>query len=245
MARGARRIALAALAIFSGSASAQRADAWQFEGMPYLWAAGMKGDVGVGRIAVDGVEMSFPDIAKSLRAGFMGSLEGRKGEWGFLADMIYMQVHQKHPATRGFTGDVDAKMTQQAYSLAAIWRASPAVDLLAGARTNYVKADLDLASSALTPQGRTFAKSRDWVDGFVGVRARVAIDDRWTLVGYADLGAGGSDSTWQLMAGADYAISPTATAKFGYRYFKVDYERDDFKWNMASAGIYLGVGIRF
>jgi opacity protein-like surface antigen len=63
--------------------------------------------------------------------------------------------------------------------------------------------------------------------------------------GYADVGAGESDSTWQVSAGVDYAISPTATTKFGYRYFKVGYQKDDLLWNMASAGLYLGVGVRF
>jgi opacity protein-like surface antigen len=192
--------------------------------------------------------MSFSDIMKNLRAGFMGSLDGRNGALGFTADAIYMTVHQSRPAARPAFGDVDGKMNQQAYALAATWRirdGAHAVDLLAGARTNYVKADLDLSASALAPQGRSVVKHRDWVDGYVGARARHAVDERWTLTGYADIGKGGADLTWQLMAGAEYAFSKDVSAKLGYRYFKVEYDKGDFLYNMASAGGYLGVGMRF
>ena len=234
--------------VASGSVHAQANDQWQFEATPYLWAAGMKGDVGVGNIEVEGVEVTFPDIMKSLRAGFMGSLEGRKDRFGFFADAIYMQLHQTHPAPRGFLGDVDAKVTQQVYSIAGSWRVDQGgepIDLFAGVRTNYIKVNLDLSSSAMAPAGRTVDKNRNWADGFVGARIQVPIDARWRVVGYGDFGAGGSDSTWQVLAAVDYAMSPAAAAKFGYRYIKVDYHKDDFLYDMASGGFFAGVGLRF
>jgi len=220
---------------------------WRFEAMPYLWAAGMEGDVGVRQLTAQGAAMSFPDIMKSLRAGFMGSLEGRNGAFGFYADAIYMQLHQKHPATHGFLGDVDAKPTQQAYALAGTWRAIPGeqpVDLFLGIRSNYVKVNLDVSPGAVTP-GRTLDASRTWADGYIGARITIPVGPRWSFTGYADVGAGGSDSTWQAMAGLEYAISPASNAKFGYRYFKVDYHKDDFLWNMATGGPYLGVSFGF
>jgi opacity protein-like surface antigen len=79
----------------------------------------------------------------------------------------------------------------------------------------------------------------------IGGRIRYALDPQWTIVGYADIGAGGSDSTWQLAAGLDYAISPTMAARFGYRLLKVDYHRDNFLYDMSSGGLYAGVGMRF
>ena len=91
----------------------------------------------------------------------MGSLEGRKGEFGFLVDAVGMTLHQKKAAPRGFLGDVDAKPTQQAYALAGMWRVSDGItpiDLVGGIRSNYVKLDLDLSSSALAPQGRTLIR---------------------------------------------------------------------------------------
>src|SRR5262252_8079689 len=154
-----KRALLAAATMAAAQAFA--AGEWQFEAMPYLWAAGMKGDVGVKQLTAQGVEMTFPDIVKDLRAGFMGSLEGRNGAYGFFFDAIYMQLHQQHPATHGFLGDVDAKPTQQAYALAGTWRVVPGdqpLDILLGIRSNYVKINLDVSAGAVT-RGRTLDAS--------------------------------------------------------------------------------------
>jgi len=62
---------------------------------------------------------------------------------------------------------------------------------------------------------------------------------------YGDLGVGGSDSTWQVMAGANYAISDTSTAKFGYRQVRVDYHKDEFLFDIASGGLYGGLSLQF
>jgi len=247
--RAAAAIGLALVAVCAPlAARAQPADAWQFEATPYLWAAGMQGDAGVGRLTAEGVEASFSDVVKSLRAGFMGAFEGRKDRFGFLVDVMYLQLSQTKPAPLPLFGDVHARPTQQAYALAGTWRALPGaapVDLVVGVRINDVKLDLDLSSSALAPNGRTVVRSRSWADGFVGVRAQYPIAPQWSLVGYVDLGGGGSDFTWQALAGVNYAISPTMTAKFGYRYLKVDYHRNEFLYDIATSGIYAGMGFRF
>jgi opacity protein-like surface antigen len=178
----------------------------------------------------------------------MGAFEGRKDRFGFLVDVMYLQLSQTKPAPLPLFGDVHARPTQQAYALAGTWRALPGaapVDLVVGVRINDVKLDLDLSSSALAPNGRTVVRSRSWADGFVGVRAQYPIAPQWSLVGYVDLGGGGSDFTWQALAGVNYAISPTMTAKFGYRYLKVDYHRDEFLYDIATSGIYAGMGFRF
>lgn len=234
-----------AAALWAGGAQAQQAGGWRFEAMPYVWGAGMSGDAGVGRLEASGVEVSFNDITENLRAGFMGSFEGRKGDFGFYVDAIYMKLHQSHQTPRLVVANVDAKVTQQAYALAGTWRAAEGIDLFAGARTNYIKLDLDMSSSALAPQGRSVVKNRDWVDGYVGLRGRAPLGDRWAITGYADVGAGGADVTWQAMADVEYAVSRDASAKLGYRYFKVEYDKADFLYNMATAGVYLGLAMRF
>lgn len=235
-----------------GISAARAADpnepgAWRFEATPYLWMAGMRGDVGIGRLSAEGVETSFGDLVKSLRAGFMGAFEARKDRFGILFDAIYMQLSESRPAPAPFLGDVHARPTQQAYALAALWRVSdaPGVDLVGGARVNDLKLDIDLSASPLAPRGRSVARSRSWVDAFVGARVQYPIAPQWTLVGYVDLGGGGSDFTWQALAGASYEITPATLLKFGYRYLKVDYHRSDFLYDVATGGPYAGVGIRF
>ena len=240
--------ALACLVSGPTGVHAQTRDGWQFEATPYLWAAGMKGDMGIGKLEANGIEQSFTDIAKSIRVGFMGAIEGHKDRFGFIADAIAMTLHQKEPAPHGFLGDVDAKTTQQMYALAATWRVSDGatpIDLVGGVRSNYIKLDLDLSASALAPQGRFLVRSRTWVDGFVGARFRHPLSPQWSVSGYADIGGGGSDSTWQFLAGVNYAISPDKTVRVGDSLMKVDYHRDDFLYDVSTGGPYVGVGMRF
>ena len=144
----------------STGANAQQGNGWQFEATPYLWMAGMQGDVGIGKITAEGVETSFGDIVKSLRAGFIGAFEARKDRFGVLFDAIYMQLSQSTPAPAPFLGDVQARPTQQGYSLVALWRIDDAhrVDLVGGVRVNDIKLDLDLSASALAPQGRSLSQ---------------------------------------------------------------------------------------
>ena len=226
----------------------QPSDRWQFEATPYLWAAGMQGDVGVGRLTAEGVSANFSDILQSLRLGFMGAFEGRKNRYGFLFDALYLQLSQTKQAPFAGFGDIHAKPTQQMYTFAGTWRAVEGrvpVDVVAGVRTNDIKLDLAMSSSALAPQGRGLVRSRNWGDGFVGARVQYPLTSQWSLVGYVDVGGGGSDFTWQGLAGANYSITPTMTAKFGYRYLKVDYDHDDFLYDVATGGFYAGIGIRF
>ena len=223
-------------------------DRWQLEVTPYLWAAGMQGDVGIGRLAAEGASASFSDIFQSLRSGFMGAFEGRKDRYGFLFDALYLQLSKTQQAPLPGLGDVHAKPTQQMYTFAGTWRAVEGeipVDIVAGVRSNDVKLDLAVSSSAFAPEGRSLVRSRNWADGFVGTRIQYPLTPQWSLVGYVDIGGGGSDFTWQGLAGANYAFTPTVTAKFGYRYLKVDYDRDDFLYDVATGGFYAGIGIRF
>jgi opacity protein-like surface antigen len=61
----------------------------------------------------------------------------------------------------------------------------------------------------------------------------------------ATAGGGGSELTWQALAGVDGTFSKHLSAKFGYRYLDFDYDQDDFVYDMAMAGGYAGLGIRF
>jgi opacity protein-like surface antigen len=50
----------------------------------------------------------------------------------------------------------------------------------------------------------------------------------------------------QASVGVNYAISKTISAKFGYRYLKVDYDKDGgLLYDMEMQGTQLGVGFRF
>lgn len=49
----------------------------------------------------------------------------------------------------------------------------------------------------------------------------------------------------QGLAGVDYAIPPTLVGRFGFRYLTISYHRHDFLYDVATGGLYAGIGARF
>src|SRR5580765_7864644 len=88
-----RMIALAVVLAVGVPALAQSSsNDWEFGVAPYLWGAGVDGDVKIGRLPATGVEASFSDLLDVLDIGGMLAFEGRKGTWGFIFDGIYLKL---------------------------------------------------------------------------------------------------------------------------------------------------------
>ena len=88
---------------------------------------------------------------------------------------------------------------------------------------------------------------KSWTDPIVGLRGRWNYDERWFLAGRGDIGGFGvgSDFTWTLQASVGYQITDALSAEIGYRYMDTDYSDGAFLYDMAEAGLYLGMGYRF
>lgn len=116
-------------------------------------------------------------------------------------------------------------------------------------RYQRVSASADLTASALGQILQTANPSfgRGWWDLYIGVRARMPVAPRWSLLGYVDVGGFGvgSDLTWQLLAGGQYDINDTYSAKFGYRFLHTDYDKRGFRHKSDMSGLFAGLGIKF
>lgn len=252
-------VGLAPMPVRAQTATAAPGSGWTFDFTPYIWGAGMSGDVQGGALPAIGVDMSFSDILDNLDAGLMGAFEARKGRWGILLDAIYMKLEDSGTASRTGPGPIGATATASAnlelkqtmFAAAVAYRAqegSAPIDVIGGLRYSKIEADATINGSFFAQAG-TVARSaeKDWVDPYIGVRALYPVANHWTLVSYVDIGGFGvgSDFTWQAVVGANYEFSKTFAAKFGYRYLSVDYDKDGFVYDMANSGLYLGLGIRF
>ena len=115
---------------------------------------------------------------------------------------------------------------------------------LATAEKNLAKA-IEKELRARLPQSAESKK--DWVDPFVGMRAQWNINQRLFVAGRADVGGFGvgSDLTWQASASLGWQINETWSTELGYRYMNIDYTDGPFICDMASAGFFASVGIRF
>ena len=245
--------------VAQAQAAASSGGGWTFEFTPYLWGAGMSGEVGAGALPTMNVDMSFSDILDNLDAGLMGAFEARNGRWGLLFDAIYMKLAHSATASRTGPGPIgstatasaELEMTQTVYAAAVAYRAIEGrtpLDVIGGARYAKLTVDAQIDGSFYAQTGSVAASAeKSWVDPYIGVRVQHPIAERWTLVGYADVGGFGvgSEFTWQAAAGVNYEFSKAISGKFGYRYLYVDYDKDGFRYDMGNSGLYLGAGIRF
>ena len=221
-------------------------DAWQFEFVPYLWLAGIRSDLKLGPLPGSTVSVSSSSILGALDFGAMGTLEARKGAWGGLLDLQYVKLGVGNQFAGGLLGGYNVKFEQTIATLAGFYRVvdGPAsVDVLGGVRYVDANTRVDIGPS---PRGfgRQIEETVGSTDGILGVRAIVPLGDRWSLLGYLDVGHGSATSSWQAIAGASYQYSPTTSLKFGYRY--LDYKRDDALLNKAAmGGFYFGAGFKF
>jgi len=230
---------------------------WQFEITPYLFGAGMDGTVGMRGVSAD-IDMSFSDIWERLDSAFMVYFSAQKGDWIYALDAIYFKIEDEAasswqgPLGNNNTAQLNADMTQQAYALSVgrrVLNQQTRVDVLGVARYTSLDADVKLALTTgndLLPDGsRSASRKESWWDAAVAVRVLAPIAEHWDFLGYADIGAGGSDFTYQLLAGVNWQFGKSLSAKFGYRHIYQDYQKDDFKWDMTTSGLYAGLGIKF
>lgn len=232
-------------------------DKWQFEITPYLFAASMDGTATVRGISAD-IDMSFGDIWDRLDKAGMLYMTARKNDWVFALDAIYFKIQDEQsqswqgPLGNTNTARLDADMTQQVYGLSfgrRVLDQKAKLDVMGVARYTQLDTNLNLAlttGSGLLPDGsRSVSGKEDWWDAAIAARVATPIGQKWDLMAYADIGAGGSDLTYQILAGANWQFSKTFSVKLAYRYFYQDYETSNFKWDMATAGPIVGLGIRF
>jgi len=232
---------------------------WQFAFTPYLLGAGLRGTTGSSGVTAD-IDASFGDILQHLDSGFMAAFEARKGPWMLNFDGVYFRLNDQQ--TRSWqgpggissaTGNLEASVTQQIYQLAFGYRlldAATRVDLIGAGRYTRLDTDLNLVTTTggLLPGGtNSLGASAHWWDPVIGVRVIAPLAPHWSLVGYADVGGFGVGSarTYQLLAAVNWQFSESLTAKLGYRYLYQDYKQDNFIWDMAAQGAYLGLGIAF
>jgi len=225
-----------------------KSDGWEFQIVPYLWGAGVDGSVQIGQLPAGGVEASFSDILSNLHMAAMGAFEARKGNWGLFLDGIYVDLHDTVPTPyETVYGEVDAQLSEQLYTGLINYRLPGndrvTVDMGWGAR--YYRIDTDLELTSGIAQGTSAGGTVAWWDYVAAVRVLGHPSKRWSVLGYADIGGGGSDLAWEAAVGAAYECTKVVSVDFGYRYLNFDYTHEKVRFDLAMAGLYFGVGFHF
>ena len=91
------------------------------------------------------------------------------------------------------------------------------------------------------------AGSQWWVDPIVGLRGQINIT-RWLfLAAQGDAGGfgAGSQITWNTQATVGVNFTRNIFAELGYRYMYVDYNKNNFLYQMNSFGLFSSLGVKF
>jgi hypothetical protein len=237
----------AALALLAGTASAQSTRTSEFILAPYLWSAGFDGTIG----ASDGggrTDADFSGLLDNLEvSGMMLYVDWRRDRWTVFGDWTYVKVTSDAPSPRGLlfsgvNGEIKGNILQAAAGYRVAGDATSGVDLFGGLRYYNIDARLDLLPGALA--ARSASGSENWADAIVGARWRGKLSDRWSVSLYGDVGAGGSNGTWQALASIGYHFQWGAIVG-GWRHLYVDYDKDSLKIDAALSGPFLGASFRF
>ncbi|MCC7273528.1 MAG: hypothetical protein IT561_12735 [Alphaproteobacteria bacterium] len=251
-------VALLLAAACASTARAQDAteDRWTFSITPYLWAAGVKGDVTVpSRLHPSGaiessVDAKFTDILSNLGGvPFMGMAEANYGRFSLLGDILYLKLETDGDTKGPAFGGTEARLTNTIGSMIGTYRAIDVpghrLELGGGFRVWSMTTKLSLSPGALA--GGSASKTATWADPVLAARYRVRLSDQFSLSLYGDIGGFGvgSDFAWQVLATVDYAVTPTIDLRFGYRYLAFEYEGDRARFDLNFHGPFLAATFKF
>jgi len=208
-------------------------NSWQNTLAPlYLWGVSMSGSMTTGPITAP-LDIEFSDAVSDLEGIFTLHYEGAKGNWGVIVDYSYLNLG---PSVEIPTLDVDMKNTIA--EIAGLYRFGPdnPWQLLAGYRS-YI---LDVTISGFPGPMPQLTIDETINDFFVGGRYVRKINDKWSFVGRADVGAGDSDLVWNAALAFDYRFTRLLSGFVGWKVLDYDVDRgsgaETFKYDMNHSG---------
>lgn len=244
--------------------AAPKSDAWQFGASIYGWFPDIEGQTAFTQPGgSNDFKVDVENILDNLEFTLMGIFDMRKGRWGLLTDLIYMDVGGSKTATREATiggsqlpvdaaADVDLDLESWIWTLAGYYRAldtsGSTLDVLAGTRHLDVEQTVNWNLTGNVGEvpvpdrtGSATADLSNW-DLIMGIRGRFAFGVRhaWFIPYYLDLGVGESDFTWQGIAGLGYAFKwCELTAVWRYLYYDLSSDKPirDMNFSGPAAGL--------
>lgn len=248
-----RRIMLGAAAVLIGAGSAEAQDVWEFNITPYVWMAGIEGDVApASGLPTNSVSLSFGDLLENLEYGAFLFASARRNDWVLFFDGSTVKVDSTEKVGSPDVDSVGLSSTTSNMTIAAgrtvarteVYR----VDVYAGARFWWLDNEFTINASEAAGSGKAkISSDASWSDPLVGVAGAYDLNDKWSLYGQADIGGfgAGSELQWSFLAGATYAINDTISLAGAWRALSVDYRKDGTVYDVTQTGPILGLTFRF
>jgi hypothetical protein len=213
---------------------------------PYLWAPNTTIDLTLGNTNIGG-EISFSDILDTIDAGFMGHVEGGKGNWSMFADLTYVDASDTTERTLIRIASLN---TQTFLDLALAWHPGgihEPLSVFGGLRYTGAETRFDFVSVPNdTPLGSQRSDS-DFYDALLGLRYRFDLSERWSLQTRGDVSFGDTDGTLLARASLAYTVGERRENRIliGYQYKQLEFEESDVTTKIRLQGPTAGFSFRF
>jgi hypothetical protein len=230
-----------ALLSIAAPAVAQDDGGWNFVLQPYFLAPAMDGSSAVGPINAD-IDISRKDVLRNLNIGFLGYVEVSKGNFAVGVDTNYMNLDATPNAQR-----IGADVGQLAVQPMLFYRVGPWFELMAGARYNKIKVEIESPLPVIDGRSR----SVDWVDPLVGFRFQGPLTKSLQFSLLANIGGivAGSDLSYQVRPMLNLGVGSGITIDAGFQWAYMDYETGSglrrFAYDVSTTGPILGATFRF
>jgi hypothetical protein len=239
---------LAAFTPSAANADSSSEDQWRFNLAPYAWLAGQKGSVAtLPPLPPVDVDIGFwDDILGNINGALFLVGEARKEKYGVLFDIAYADIELENATPGPIFSSVISRTKSWIVSAVGSYRLveKPNVfgDLLVGIRYWSVDSTLGLKSAIL--RDREVSNREDWLDPIIGLKGQSFLGSSPIFVNGGLLIGGfgaGSDFMWDANFNLGYRWTETFSTTLGYRYLDVDYEKDDFLYDVSQDGPVLGL----
>lgn len=241
MKRSGRKLCtVAALSLTAVIGHQTQANDWNFELAPYLWVAGIDGDLTIDSEEYD-LSSDFSDIIDQTKFGGSFIFAANRGQWVNFVQLDYLALENDDVETRFSRSDVKIESDSLLLTATTGYRFAlgkrHSLDLMAGLRYVGLDAEID-------ERRQSSSSSRDIYDAVAMVRPIVQLADNWQLMPSFSVGTGDTDLTWEVFPEIIYQPGEWKF-RFGYRNLNFDYEDGDDELDFSMRGLLLGIGFIF
>ena len=231
---------------------AKTGDTWHFQLGTYGWLSGQKGTLATQpELPAADVDIDFyDDVLGNINGSFALIGEARKGRVGVVADVAYSDIEDDEATPAPFFSTLTSRTKTWIVSAAGFYRLieqdGAFLDGMAGLRYWSVDSSLKLGAGILP--ARESSNREDWMDPIIGLKGLVPMGaSKFFVSGALVLGGFGvgSDFMWDGLLNLGYQWTAMFSTTVGYRYLDVDYDEDDFLYDVYQDGLVLGLSWRF
>jgi len=229
------------------SSTALAAEDWNFKLSPYIWFAGLKGDMGSIPPNSVPVDVSASDAVKDTKTSFMIVVEAKRERHGIFADLLYTDVRSEDELIPDINLTLYSKtktaILTLVYQYAILEKETITADLFAGVRGWSVDSLLQFGGGLGQLAGKKIENDEMWIDPILGAKAQVPFVGKFYVAGGAGIGGFGigSDFFYEASINIGYQWNDAIGTVIGYRIFGVDYESSGYIYDVVQHGSQLGL----